>query len=554
MKLTVNEQGLLAKLNTLFSNNTKIWTELLQNACRAGATEVNITTEQEGEHESLTFKDNGEGIKDFSKLFNVAQSGWDDSTINTQSAFGMGFTSTLFVCRQLLIRSNGRYLLVDTEDIINQQEFFDVPDDGASQTGTSITLIGLNDNVKKSLFSKRSSRPLQVLHEASEGYALNVYINDEKANSRYSIPALRQCSNFIERRTSCATVFIDHKAVNLQPKTFLQGAAISSSLTSVIYTYGSHLPTVIVHFDDSVPARMPDRDCLIDDSDVVSEIRALFNQTMVEMVDSDLSTMSEEAFLADERCHSRLKNYCPERLNKMSCLPMHTVVRSGNYDFDRRDNFDETIYEGVLTKSDIKDLTLVAMPECDCEYDDEDMLTLHALMACDDVVFVQTGLYPTEHWIHSMTMDFDSFSVTLDASKAGEPIYFTSDYYLFFDIVLCESLAGQFTTGKRAPLDWTVSDNVLYISNDCDIGTKADLITAALNSYQSEFSYLETEFEADSHKLQEFVTLHRVNSDSELLESILERALAEHGHATKAKLATSAFTITFDDQGNFTLK
>lgn len=153
MKLTVNEQGLLAKLNTLFSNNTKIWTELLQNACRAGATEVNITTEQEGEHESLTFKDNGEGIKDFSTLFNVAQSGWDDSTINTQSAFGMGFTSTLFVCRQLLIRSNGRFLLVDTEDITNQQEFFDVPDDGASQTGTSITLIGLNDNVKKSLFS-----------------------------------------------------------------------------------------------------------------------------------------------------------------------------------------------------------------------------------------------------------------------------------------------------------------------------------------------------------------------------------------------------------------
>lgn len=43
---------------------------------------------------------------------------------------------------------------------------------------------------------------------------------------------------------------------------------------------------------------MPDRDCLIDDSDVVSEIRALFNETMVEMVDSDLSTMSEEAFLA----------------------------------------------------------------------------------------------------------------------------------------------------------------------------------------------------------------------------------------------------------------
>lgn len=136
------------------------------------------------------------------------------------------------------------------------------------------------------------------MHEASQGYALNVYINDEKANSRYSIPALRQCSNFIERRTSCATVFIDHKAVNLQPKTFLQGAAISSSLTSAIYTYGSHLPTVIVHFDDSVPARMPDRDCLIDDSDVVSEIRALFNETMVEMVDSDLSTMSEEAFLA----------------------------------------------------------------------------------------------------------------------------------------------------------------------------------------------------------------------------------------------------------------
>ena len=76
---------------TNFFNGTAldIMTELLQNARRAGATRIDITTTREG----FTVADNGRGIADPAVLLRFGGSEWDSGTIVREDAAGMGVYS-----------------------------------------------------------------------------------------------------------------------------------------------------------------------------------------------------------------------------------------------------------------------------------------------------------------------------------------------------------------------------------------------------------------------------------------------------------------------------
>ena len=60
--------------------------EVLQNARRAGATEVQITNSKG----FVTVQDNGKGIEDFSKLLDLGGSGWEDRLESSEDPAGVG--------------------------------------------------------------------------------------------------------------------------------------------------------------------------------------------------------------------------------------------------------------------------------------------------------------------------------------------------------------------------------------------------------------------------------------------------------------------------------
>ena len=78
----------------LLSKTTRLFTgalagriiEILQNARRAGATEVNITNKEN----QVTVRDNGGGIDDFSKLLDLGNSDWDEGTEAAEDPAGVG--------------------------------------------------------------------------------------------------------------------------------------------------------------------------------------------------------------------------------------------------------------------------------------------------------------------------------------------------------------------------------------------------------------------------------------------------------------------------------
>lgn len=76
--------------------------EILQNARRAHATRVEITT-SDGR---VTIRDNGHGITDFAKLLDMGGSGWDESTESSEDPAGVGLFC--LAPREVNIRSNGK--------------------------------------------------------------------------------------------------------------------------------------------------------------------------------------------------------------------------------------------------------------------------------------------------------------------------------------------------------------------------------------------------------------------------------------------------------------
>ena len=107
IQATVNPR-LLPKADRLFTGTLQGRViEILQNARRAGATEVAITN-----HNCyVTVHDNGRGIEDFANLLDLGGSGWDDACEASEDPAGVGIFC--LAPRQVTIRSLGKTVTIE---------------------------------------------------------------------------------------------------------------------------------------------------------------------------------------------------------------------------------------------------------------------------------------------------------------------------------------------------------------------------------------------------------------------------------------------------------
>jgi hypothetical protein len=101
---------LLTKADRLFTGSIdgRI-IEILQNARRAGATEVRISN-KDG---FVTVEDNGSGIEDFQKLLDLGGSGWDEQLKAGEDPAGVGLFS--LAPREVTITSDNRQAVIDND-------------------------------------------------------------------------------------------------------------------------------------------------------------------------------------------------------------------------------------------------------------------------------------------------------------------------------------------------------------------------------------------------------------------------------------------------------
>jgi hypothetical protein len=116
---------LLTKTDRLFTGSMEgRIIEILQNARRAGATEVRITN-KDG---FVTVEDNGSGIDDFQKLLDLGGSGWDEKLEQGEDPAGVGLFS--LAPRQIRILSKYHQVVIEKDgwtgkpvDVTESEEF-----------------------------------------------------------------------------------------------------------------------------------------------------------------------------------------------------------------------------------------------------------------------------------------------------------------------------------------------------------------------------------------------------------------------------------------------
>lgn len=86
--------GAIARVTRFFNATLRdVFAELLQNARRASAGRVDVSTEDDGSAIRVTVADDGAGIADPALLLSFGESGWDARTARNEDAAGMGLFS-----------------------------------------------------------------------------------------------------------------------------------------------------------------------------------------------------------------------------------------------------------------------------------------------------------------------------------------------------------------------------------------------------------------------------------------------------------------------------
>lgn len=123
----VNADRIRSSIKRLFHNRIdEVISELLQNSQRSGSTSVDITTTET----SLTIHDNGHGllngIDGFHTLLKLAESNFDNDTINDQDPMGVGIISLLThdQVNEVTFTSGSLELTIDTKRWWNEPGYY----------------------------------------------------------------------------------------------------------------------------------------------------------------------------------------------------------------------------------------------------------------------------------------------------------------------------------------------------------------------------------------------------------------------------------------------
>ena len=184
-------QAIRSTIKRTFPNDTNtIIGELLQNAQRSGATEINFTVTEN----TVVIQDNGSGIKDFVDLLVMGKSNYSTDVIANQHPMGIGFHALLAHAgvEYVEVCSHGQRLKVncdrwwnDYEYAVNWQNLLE--SNNEYNNGTTITLK-LALPMAQSFSESLKPEPQKYSLTPANGYALvglKISLNAEEINADY---------------------------------------------------------------------------------------------------------------------------------------------------------------------------------------------------------------------------------------------------------------------------------------------------------------------------------------------------------------------------------
>lgn len=559
ISIQVNEKNLIKNIGQTFSGSSTVISELMQNARRAKATEVRFYTEPESE--DLVVIDNGEGVKDFSKLLHVADSGWDEATKLEDKPFGMGFLSCLFAADIVVVESDGKAVTIDTQKAINQEAIV-VESTGNTSPGTKITL--------KNFKSPKGIEKLlgENLNILAAGFPINVYWNELEIKRPFAVNVLENLQEVDGVLVSLAqnffTVIYREHYSNHTVFAYLQGLPIYCS-----NNFGKKIPTandIVLHLvgDDFKP-RMPDRDKRIDEDLNAKKFKKIINDVVrKELLKLKASVSSEEMmkywYLAKTYHCNDIFNDVPMLPEQVLSIPFATPIQVQDFHGSER-NLEECSRNVTQAEIESGEVKLVGYETFDC---DEHTGAPWVLGNALGWLNVSEGLH-SGHWArkhislfnHHHDPDADASELKVIIEPVGAIIAVeemkSGWVHNVSKIIVCDHYIVKTTDGLYSA---EISDSATsgYVNDElCLVVPKGDVypgyIIEQIADFQGQHDFYESDRDEEESHLNTLVTALRGGKPEDTLRQVvLDGCISKY-----PTLRGKSFVISISETGEISL-
>lgn len=538
--LTVNQNNALKLLADAFSARTTFVTELMQNARRAGATEIHF--HHSGDN-ILRVVDNGCGISDFSKLLTLCESGWSQDVQESDTPYGVGFLSAIMASSEFTVTSNGKTLHAVTDELLAG-----VP---ATITHTDEPLAGTAITLKL-----RSTIDLQrVLDLSARTFPIKVYRNGMIQTHNLALGTAPYSIEIPELGTLVWDGYLGSGSTLGSVSYALQGLPISFGRTATSYDTG-YYRNWVVHLDQTkFRGRMPDREAVIwqpefeglTDKVKVAQKELLRQHWLERCLAPSLDLYR---VVACELGHSMLdmvKVIPAGVFHELAEAPKRSPVEGEHLDWRAVD---------VITRGNMHTLTYINdFPDTD---GGDNIAALRVLYASD----IAERRYPVPSWVKCREISYDTVSVEYGTyDRKTEEFTVASEHIPTVDVDLsrywsltvqpCEAVRVSLTDEDGNVVASTVEydfmptvDGVLYLTDNSE--HVSDYV------FQQDHDYLreDSEYEWDWDKINKLQTKFTVEyklAQGKDPAVLVESALASV--ANRTSLWGKSYVVGFASSG-----
>ncbi|MBK4737952.1 ATP-binding protein [Noviherbaspirillum sp. DKR-6] len=521
VSLQVNVSNLVHNMRFSFTNSVNVLSEMMQNARRAGATEVRFSYTEDG---TLVVIDNGTGIEDFQKLLTLSESGWDAQLVAREQAFGQGFFSALHSGKHVTVESRGRQIAFATETALSFGSIAVVPSDFIG--GTRITIQGM---------TLPKPEVANALNRFAKGFSIAVVFNDKPLERPHALAALATVE------TAIGPIHVvgyhnDHPQLVRGMTVYLQGLPIYQSGMS----WDVHN---VVHLDSTqFAARMPDRTQLINETAAACRIEAALRTEQEKILTAHKGEMGNEAF-AEKYWHMLPELGLSSMLLDIPYLPKCALHYAPEPVLADDWRFMREVESGVTRQSVEAGQHVLCLGS-----PSEESIAAH-MLAYKKHWMVVSNL-PAGHWAEQYQIDLyeraDDVVFTLNGVDGQAQTF--NGLYLDATVRFCDSVTLSLDQHSVTFDD----EAVFHSSGEVAIpgnASGAGAVMQACSYIADNEEFQEADRDTDDQHLQALVALHRTKD----LSAIVRMLLSQGGAYRFDALRGHAFNVVVDDRGELTV-
>ena len=523
------------------------------------------------EIKTLTVRDDGCGIGDYQTLFTLAESGWDAETIENEMPFGLGFLSALFSCQHLEVESKGGRVSMSTADILSfkpvkvtpwvccpaESRFeddvcgcgsenvqgpdaegaYDCLDCGIFFTAESIgnRCWGGKTTVRLGGFKPDASQVASCLSELAKGFPIPVIFNGHALQRPWALDSGKE--------------FIDTEIGKVHLKGFGSGESWKTHCRSCRCLQGLPIYRTqgywrgesminIVHLDSrQFHARLTDRDKLIDEDQVVKQVKSVVQKEAVRKINALKNTLSPAQF-AEGYETLRLWD-CLALLNDVPVNPKGVLAYIQHYPIKEGCSPVNLEPASMVTREDVE-TGKVTVADLD---DIDETGAAPWMFAWHKEMLVYENPLDKGHWLFRHLVDFTQQAVQLEIVGETQRAYFNGQW-VCGDTAFCEKYRLTFADDsvdiEGDSMYW--EDMGLFIVPK---GDASGCVVRQASSYFDEYdNFNESVKDEDEWSFEKFVVANTSANPAKAIQRLLP------SFAGCPKVFGKCFTLVLDGEGH----